>query len=95
MTCPILQVLFSARCNNWLTNVSSIPFRYRYDVALIYLKQADYDLDLAIEAYKADEKWEKEHPLDQASSSKSKSRAQQSQGRRRFGIGGGITGQLS
>ncbi|KAI9701043.1 MAG: hypothetical protein M1836_001712 [Candelina mexicana] len=66
-----------------------------YDVALIYLKQADYNLDLAIEAYKADEKWEKEHPLDQASSSKGKSKAQQSQGRRRFGIGGGITGQLS
>lgn len=35
----------------------------RYDVALLYLKQVDYDLEAAVEAYRDDERWEKEHPL--------------------------------
>ena len=70
---------------------SSIPHRYRYDVALLYLRQADYDVDAAVEAYKADERWEKEHPMDAAL----KGKARQSSGRKRFGIGGGLTGQLS
>ncbi|KAF2735641.1 hypothetical protein EJ04DRAFT_190419 [Polyplosphaeria fusca] len=67
-----------------------------YDVALLYLQQADYNLDRAIEAYKADERWEKEHPLDAAK--KGKSNANQTSGRRRWGFGGsgaGLTGQLS
>ena len=38
--------------------------RYRYDIALLYLEQANYDLDIAIEAYKADEKWERDHPME-------------------------------
>ncbi|KAI9721715.1 MAG: hypothetical protein M1812_002050 [Candelaria pacifica] len=70
-----------------------------YNLALIYLTQTAYDLDLAISAYKADEKWEKDNPLDQAANnSKGKNKAQQhNQGnkKKRFGIGGGITGQLS
>lgn len=37
--------------------------RYRYDVALLYLKQADYDFDAAVETYRDDERWEREHPL--------------------------------
>ena len=36
---------------------------YSYDQAVVYLKQADYDLDLAIETYMDDEKWEREHPF--------------------------------
>lgn len=36
---------------------------FRYDVAQLYLEQHDYDLDGAVEAYQDDEKWEKEHPL--------------------------------
>jgi hypothetical protein len=39
-----------------------------YDVAVIYLKQADDDLDRAVETYKADERWEKEHPLSNGAS---------------------------
>ena len=39
------------------------PERFRYDLALIYLKHADYDLDKAVEAYKSDQRWEEEHPL--------------------------------
>ena len=34
-----------------------------YDVASLYLKGSEYDLESAVEAFRADEKWEKEHPL--------------------------------
>lgn len=34
-----------------------------YDVALLYLKGSDYDLEAAVEAFKADEQWEKDHPM--------------------------------
>jgi len=33
-------------------------------VALLYLKEVDYDLEAAIEAFKDDERWEKEHPIE-------------------------------
>jgi len=33
-----------------------------YDVALLYLEQAGYDLQLATETYFADEEWERTHP---------------------------------
>lgn len=66
--------------------------QYRYDVALLYLEQAEYDLDKAVEAYQADERWEKEHPMGLDST---KGKRKQSLGRRRFAIGGGIIGQLS
>ncbi|KAF1950080.1 hypothetical protein CC80DRAFT_248974 [Byssothecium circinans] len=61
-----------------------------YDVALLYLQQADYNLDDAISAYKADERWEREHPLEAAKKGKKPS------GRRWWGggSGGGLTGQI-
>ncbi|KAL0931727.1 uncharacterized protein CTRU02_212680 [Colletotrichum truncatum] len=34
-----------------------------YDVALLYLEQAGYDLAMAMEAYAADEAWERDHPV--------------------------------
>ncbi|KAF2396342.1 hypothetical protein EJ06DRAFT_534069 [Trichodelitschia bisporula] len=61
-----------------------------YDIALLYLKQADYDLEIAVEAFKSDEAWEKEHPLQ----SSGKQRARESNGRRRSRLGGGLIGQL-
>lgn len=64
----------------------------RYDVALLYLEQASYNLEQAITAYKADEEWEKEHSLEAAK--KGKSKASQSSGRRKWGFGG-LTGQAS
>lgn len=64
----------------------------RYDVALLYLEQADYTLEHAVNAYKADEKWEKDHPLQAAK--KGKAKATQSTGRRKWGFGGGLAGQL-
>ena len=66
----------------------SVPPRYRYDVAELYLKQADYDLEAAIAAYKEDEEWEKAHPM-QKGKSPANSRQRQSR------LGGGLTGQLS
>jgi len=39
----------------------------RYDIAILYLQQTNYDLDGAVEAYLADEKWEKEHPMEGSS----------------------------
>lgn len=67
---------------------------HRYDVAVLYLEQASYNLEKAMAGFKADEKWEKEHPLQAAK--KGKAAAQQSSGKRRWfgGSGGGITGQL-
>lgn len=57
-----------------------------YDVALLYLKQVDYDLEAAVEAYKDDERWEKEHPIEANVKGKGK---RHDVGRRRF------TGQRS
>ena len=74
----------------------SIAPLYRYDVALLYLQQADYNLEDAITAFKADERWEREHPLEAARRGKAK--ASQSSGRRHWGFGGsggGLTGQIS
>ncbi|KAK4942599.1 hypothetical protein LTR10_017728 [Elasticomyces elasticus] len=57
-----------------------------YNVATLYLKGSDFNLDIAVEAYKADEEWERNHPL------KGKGK---DVGRRQFGTGGSISGQLS
>lgn len=64
----------------------------RYDVALLYLEQADYNLQDATSAYKADEKWERENPLKAAK--KGKASAASSTGRRKWGFGGGLAGQI-
>jgi hypothetical protein len=34
-----------------------------YNVATLYLKGSDYDLNMAVEIFKADERWEKDHPM--------------------------------
>ena len=68
----------------------SFPLRDRYDVAVLYLQQADYNLEAAIEAFKADEQWERDHPMEANAKGKAKA---QDKGRRRFG-GVGLTGQL-
>ena len=70
--------------------LSSIPLRLRYNVALIYLQQAQYNLDVAVEAYRADEKWERDHPIESSSKGKVKQKAS----KRKYGIGTGFTGQL-
>jgi hypothetical protein len=70
----------------------------RYDVALLYLEQASYNLEQATAAFKADEQWEREHPLQAAKKGKMKAPASAQAGRRKWGLGGsagGITGQIS
>ena len=57
---------------------------------MLYLQQAGYDLDVAIETFKADEQWEKDHPMEANFKGKAKAQAK---GRRRLG-GVGLTGQL-
>ena len=59
-----------------------------YNVAQLYLKGSDYNLEIAVEAFKADEEWEKKHPLEGKGKGKDKPRS-------RFGRGGSLTGQLS
>lgn len=86
------------KIRKWMVacKVVDIAPRYRYDLALLYLNQADYDLDQAIETFKEDERWGKEHPLEAAK--KGKSFASVTPERRRWGFGGsggGLTGQLS
>ena len=71
-------------------SLSSVPMQLRYDVALLYLKQANYDLNLAIESYLADEQWEKEHPIEGSSKNKTK----QNTPNKRLGLATGLSGQL-
>lgn len=51
-----------------------------YDVATLYMQQADWDFDAAVEAYKEDERWEKEHPMQ----AREKGKKAKSVGMRRF-----------
>ena len=70
--------------------MSSVPMHLRYDIALLYLQQAKYDLDLAVETYLADEKWEREHPIE----SSSKGNASRKPNRRKISLATGLSGQL-
>ncbi|KAF7897527.1 hypothetical protein EAF00_005755 [Botryotinia globosa] len=45
-----------------------------YDIAVLYLEQANYDLELAMGIYKDDERWEKENPISNKAKGKGKSR---------------------
>lgn len=63
----------------------------RYDVALLYLEQSSYDLDAAIQAFKDDERWEKEHPMDDKGKNKKTAR---NTGMRRF-VGSAANGGSS
>ena len=56
-----------------------------YDVAVLYLEQANYDLDMAVGVYEDDERWEREHPM----KGKEKAKGRNEVGKRRF------TGQRS
>ena len=56
-----------------------------YDIALLYLEQVDYDLGAAVEAYKDDERWEKEHPMEANRKGKGKQKEKPHDiGKRRF-----------
>ncbi|SMQ47624.1 unnamed protein product [Zymoseptoria tritici ST99CH_3D7] len=57
-----------------------------YDVATLYLQQSEWNLEAAIDAYREDERWEKEHPLEVKSRMKNGKKAADT-GMRRF-VGG-------
>lgn len=76
---------------NKANHPSSIFLNSRYEVALLYLQQSDYNLGLAVEAYLADEKWEKDHPLEVASKG---FKTGQKRGKRKTGMQTGLNGQL-
>lgn len=59
---------------------------HAYDVAELYLKQTDYDLDKALQTYLADEKWEKENPFKGTGKDKAAGK------KKSHGVG--LTGQL-
>ncbi|EMC92018.1 hypothetical protein BAUCODRAFT_38035 [Baudoinia panamericana UAMH 10762] len=67
-----------SKVRRWMTTCKVAE----YDVALLYLQQADWELDLAIDAFREDERWEKEHPLSKADAKKGK--MAQRVGMRRF-----------
>lgn len=58
-----------------------------YKMAELYLKGSQYNLEIAVDAFKADEQWEKDHPM--AGKGKGKDRSS----RRSFGSS--LVGQLS
>ena len=62
----------------------------RYDIAVLYLQQANYKLDAAVMAYLADEKWEREHPMKESS----KGMVGKMPNRRKFGLATGLSGQI-
>ena len=53
-----------------------------YDIALLYLEQADYDLSTAMEAYYEDDKWERNNPCGIAG--RSRGMAQSANSKKRF-----------
>lgn len=54
----------------------------------MYLQNAEWDLELAIEVYRDDERWEKEHPLEAKKKAKKGKQAKEVGMRRFVGTGG-------
>jgi hypothetical protein len=54
-----------------------------YDVAKLYLEQCEYDLEKAVEMWREEERWEREHPMKVEGKGKGKHDVQ-AVGRRRF-----------
>ena len=54
------EELRKSKVRRWMVGCKNAD----YDVALLYLEQVDYDLAAAMEAYFADEAWERANPLD-------------------------------
>ena len=77
---------------NRLTRRNPTPI-YSYDVALLYLQQVDYDLDRAVNAYKADEQWEVDHPIETMKKGKSKA-TKNSRGKWIGSTTGGLASQI-
>ena len=90
VTCKVAECVISGPSK--VGNRYLLMFSFRYDLALLYLEQAKYDLDIAVEAYLADEKWDREHPMQANVKGKGSGRPSR---RRRIGLSNGLTGQIS
>ncbi|KAH7041117.1 uncharacterized protein B0I36DRAFT_233025 [Microdochium trichocladiopsis] len=64
------EELRKAKIRRWMVSCKV----HEYDLAVLYLEQADYDMDLAVEAYLADEEWERAHPLESTKRGKTAAR---------------------
>jgi hypothetical protein len=72
----------------------SVQPSLRYDVALLYLNQEEWHLEAAIDAYRDDERWEKEHPLEGSKRTKpGGSKSARTAGMRRF-VGSSSSAQI-
>ena len=95
VACKVSELVATSSTGDCILNKAdqllSFPVRLRYEIALLYLQQSDYNLGLAVEAYMADEKWEKENPMEGASKGRTKG---QKPGKRRRGIETSLSGQL-
>jgi len=80
------ETFVQSKANRLLSN----SLHLRYEIALLYLQQANYELDVAVVNYLADEKWEKEHPIEGSSNG----RANQKSERRKFNAMTGLSGQV-
>lgn len=67
-----------------------------YDVAELYVKQAKGDVDMALEAWQEDEKWERENPFEKGKMGRRKNirGGGSTSSRKNTSYGGGLTGQL-
>ena len=63
-----------------------------YDVAGVYLKGSDWELETAVEAYRGDERWEKENPIISSMRGGGGGKEKKKVGRRSGSMG--LTGQL-
>lgn len=84
--CPVpseQESIRKSKIRRWMVTVKCPD----YDVALLYLEQASYDLDAATDNYFADEAWERDHPF--VPSSSSLGRRRDAGGKTRSGGGNG------
>ena len=61
-----------------------------YSVAGLYLKGAEWDVETAVERFRADEEWERRNPMQ----ANVKGKAKEEKKERRWGGGGSLVGQL-
>nr|OQO25336.1 hypothetical protein B0A51_06698 [Rachicladosporium sp. CCFEE 5018] len=79
------ELLRKSKVRRWMMacKVADIAPSLRYDVATLYLEQNEWELEAAVESYREDERWEKEHPLEAQQRAK-KGKSAKVTGMRRF-----------
>ena len=65
-----------------------------YDVAGLYLKGAEWDVELGVERFRADEEWERRNPMGANVKGKGKGKGEVAMRENRWGGNGAGTGGL-